>query len=111
VAYGTWTFNRNGTGTAGGTNFAMDFPPGHPTLGPRARNNPFFLEFNYDVMNDGMITITVTNLPNITYNIEGQVSQDRKTITLYNAYTFLGPTSIFMASRVLIKIGDNKEED
>lgn len=111
VAYGTWTFNRDGSGKAEGMNYAFDFPPGNPALGgPIARNSEFYLEFDYDVTREGVITVTVTNLP-IFFEMKGQVSKDRKTITLYNAYTFLGPNSIFMASRVLIKVGNNAEED
>lgn len=104
VAYGTWKFFRNGKGTAEGMNYAFDFPPGGPFFdGPIARNNPFYLEFDYDITRKGDITVTVTNLF-FELNMTGKISQDRKTMTLYNAYTKIGPTAIFMASRVLIRV-------
>jgi hypothetical protein len=32
MAYETWIFKKDGTGTAEGRNFAFDLPPGHPTF-------------------------------------------------------------------------------
>lgn len=111
-AYGTWTFKKDGTGIAEGMNFAFDFPPGPPGVGPRARDNPFYFEFEYEVSKGGKIQVWVTAPSALTMlEMEGMVSQDRKTITLNNAYTFFNPNTIFMASRVLIRIQNNAEDD
>lgn len=112
VAYGTWTFYRDGTGKAEGMNYAFDFPPGPPGVGPRARDNPFYFEFDYDITRERVITANVTfPAPLTSLEFTGRISQDRKTMTLNNTYTFLGPNTIFMASRVLIWVRDNPEDD
>lgn len=104
-SYGTWIFKRDGTGTAEGRNFAFDFPPGHPIYGPRARDNDFYFEFEYKITHGGVINVWVTAPAGLTMlEMEGMVSQDRKTMTLNNSYTFFNPNTIFMASRVLIRV-------
>jgi hypothetical protein len=115
-AYGTWIFKRDGTGTAEGRNFAFDFPPGPPGVGPRARDNDFKFEFEYEIYPGGAIHVWVT-APNKPPNdltmleMEGMISPDRKTMTLNNAYTFFNDYTIFMASRVLIWVRNNAKED
>jgi hypothetical protein len=112
MAYGTWIFKKDGTGTAEGRNFAFDLPPGHPDYGPRARDNDFYFEFEYEIMRGGAIHVWVT-APNEPPNdltmleMEGMVSQDRKTMTLNNTYTRFNPNTIFMATRVLIQVQNN----
>ena len=107
MAYGTWIFKKNGTGTAEGRNFAFDLPPGHPAHGPRARDNDFYFEFEYEITSGGAIHVWVTT-PGLTMlEMDGMVSQDRKTMTLNNTYTRLNANTIFMATRVLIQIQNN----
>ena len=106
MAHGTWTFKRNGTGTAEGRNYAYDLPPGHPVHGPRARDNDFYFEFEYTVSRKGVINAWVTypEGPLKELVMEGMISRDRKTITLHSEYIFFNPNTIFMASRVLIRV-------
>jgi hypothetical protein len=112
TAYGTWIFKRDGKGTAEGRNFAFDFPPGPPGVGPRARDNDFYFEFEYEITRAGEISVWVTFPEGLTsLEMEGMVSTDHKTITLNNAYTFFNPNTIFMGSRVLIRIGKNAIKD
>ena len=111
MAYGTWIFKKDGTGTAEGRNFAFDLPPGHPTFGPRARDNDFYFEFEYEIMRGGAIHVWVTT-PDLTMlEMEGMVSQDRKTMTLNNTYTRFNPNTIFMATRVLIEVQNNADKN
>jgi len=113
VAYGTWQFYPNGKGTAKGDNFAFDLPPGPPGIGPRARDNIFEFKFEYEIMRGGVINVWVTSPPPLTPLVmEGMLSEDFKTITLNNAYTFWDDHTIFMASRVLIRIAQkNADKD
>jgi hypothetical protein len=111
TAQGTWIFRRDGTGSAGGWNYAFDFPPGPPGIGPRARDNPFNFDFNYEISSKGVIKVWVTSPGLTSLEMEGMVSQDHKTMTLNNAYTFFNPATIFMASRVLIKIRNYQDDD
>ena len=106
MAHGTWIFKRNGTGTAEGRNYAYDLPPGHPVHGPRARDNDFYYEFEYTVSRKGEITAWVTypEGPLEALVMEGMISRDRKTMTLHSEYIFFNPNTIFMASRVLIRV-------
>ena len=114
TAYGTWIFERDGTGTAEGRNFVFDFPPGPPNVGPRARNNDFKFDFDYEITHGGVITVWVTTTEPVDLTpliLTGRVSPDRKTMTLNNAYTFFNPNTIFMGSRVLIRIRKNAIKD
>ena len=107
MAYGTWEFKPDGTGTVEGRNFAFDLPPGHPVHGPRARDNDFYFEFEYEITNGGAIHVWVTT-PGLTMlEMEGTVSKDRKAMTLNNTYTRFNPNTIFMATRVLIQVQNN----
>ncbi len=119
MAYGTWIFERDGTGTVEGKNFAFDLPPGNPVHGVRARDNDVYMEFEYYVSSGGAISISVT-YPNepppgndlTMLDMEGMVSQDRKTITLHSEYVEFNDNVIFMASRVLIRVKKKaKDED
>lgn len=107
MAYATWVFEGNGTGTAVGQNFAFDLPPGPRHVGPRARDNAVEFEFDYTVTVDGKINVTITEPPGLKPLImEGMVSEDLNTITLHSEYVFFNPNTIFMASRVLIRVSD-----
>jgi hypothetical protein len=86
-------------------------PPGNPVYGPRARDNDFYFEFEYEIARGGAIHVWVTT-PGLTMlEMEGMVSKDRKTMTLNNTYTRFNPNTIFMATRVLIEVQNNEEED
>ena len=95
MAHGTWKFYKDGTGTAEGLNYVIDFPPGiappgidgpgidGPLSGPMARGNPFTLDFTYDVTREGVITVT---LDDSGFVLEGAVEVNDKSITLPSAY-------------------------
>ena len=115
TAYGTFVFNRDGTGCASGRNYSFDLPPGNPLFGedpvPVARNNPFNISFSYDISSDGVIELYITDPP-ILSEVEmiGKVSKDRRTMTLTNAdspLVFDTHETRFTATRVLIKVLDN----
>ena len=111
VAYGTFKFYRNGKGNSKGMNYAFDFFPGPPDIGPRARDNAFDYDFRYTITRDGVINVWVTSPEGLTPLVmEGKISPDLKTMTLDNAYTFFDDYTIFMASRVLIRLGDIAEK-
>lgn len=105
MAFATWIFKPDGTGTAQGRNFAFDLPPGHPTFGPRARDNIVNFKFKYKITRDGAIYVRIKKPKDLKpLEMEGMVSEDRKTITLHSEYVFFNPNTIFMASRVLIRV-------
>lgn len=119
TATGTWILRRDGSGEASGMNYAFDFPPGPG----QARDNPFWFAFDYTITCDGRIYLWVTEPdgvpedpaetePDLTMlEMEGRVSQDHKTITLINYYTFLSPNVIFNGSRVLIRVKNANDDD
>lgn len=119
MAHGTWTFNRDGTGVAGGENYVIDFPPGITPgpfplgSGPMARGNPFSFEFNYDVTSKGVITVTLDS----GFVLEGRVSVDKKTVTIPSAYQDYDLTAyglgfaVCNTARVLIRVKDIREKD
>jgi hypothetical protein len=115
TAFGTFIFNSDQSGSAHGFNYAFDLPPGPPGTGPWARANEFYIEFNYSVTPEGVITVDVT-FPLILTDVHmvGKVSKDRKTITLTNSnslLTFDTHESLFTATRVLIKVLNDLEDD
>ena len=118
MAYGTWEFKPDGTGTVEGRNFAFDLPPGNPKHGTRARDNDFYMEFDYYVSKGGAIRITVTYPDEpppgndlTMLDMEGMVSQDRKTITLHSEYVQFNENTVFMASRVLTRVKKKAQGD
>lgn len=76
-----WTFASDGTGAVSGTNYILDFPPGSAALGPIARQAPISFTFQYEVTDDGTITV----FPPAPPNLVGMISKDHKTLTLSNA--------------------------
>lgn len=115
MAHGTWEFFDDGTGTATGLNYVIDFPPGIPPpgliktwKGPMARGNPFTLNFEYEVQ-DGEIVVTLPD----GFELKGVVSYSLETMTLNSAYQEYDLTSVGLghavcnASRILIKIDDD----
>ena len=114
MAHGTWTFNLDGTGLAGGENYVIDFPPGiTPGPGPMARGNSFSFEFNYDVTSKGVITVTLDS----GFVLEGRVSVDKKTMTIPSAYQDYDLTlyglgfAVCNTARVLIQVKYIREKD
>jgi len=115
TATGTWIFRSDGSGEATGKNYSFDFPPGPG----RARNNDFWFQFDYTITCDGMIDLWVTEPngdpntePDLTMlEMEGRISQDRKSMTLINYYTFFSPKVINNGSRVLIRVKDKIDDD
>ena len=121
---GIWIFKPNGTGSAEGINYIIDFPPGSPSdfpsafsgsIAPKVRDTPFKIkEFTYEITHNGRIIVKV--IPGI-FELEGMVSLNRKTITLLSANQFFGPivnnrpTAICNFSRVLIRVQKNVKDD
>lgn len=105
MAHGTWMFNRDGTGSAKGLNYVIDFPPGIPGPGSMARGNPFELHFTYYVTHRGVITVILDDAI-----LEGRVSIDKKTISLPSAYQEYNLVeyglgyAVCNAARVLIRV-------
>lgn len=114
TAYGTFIFNRDGTGSAEGRNYAFDLPPGNGGIG-LARTNPFYIEFDYEITPEGEIKVDIT-FPPILTSVEmiGRVSKNRKTMTLTNSNSpleFGTHSSLFTATRVLIQVLNNVEDE
>ena len=110
TAYGTFVFNRDGTGWADGMNYAFDLPPGNLSIfgGPIARNNTFYIEFEYEISPDGLINLYIT-FPPILAPVEmtGKVSKNRNIMTLTNSNSLLEfntHDALFTATRVLIRV-------
>lgn len=112
TAYGKFVFYRDGSGFACGRNFAFDLPPGDPV----ARQNPFYIEFDYSISSEGVISLDIT-FPTVpvdltTIHMIGKVSKNRETITLTNSNSplyFDTHDSLFTATRILTKILYNTE--
>lgn len=105
MVQGTLIFNRDGSGTASGENYVIDFPPGRPGTGSIVRDGPFYFTFTFDVTHDGLITVKLTN----GFELNGMVSEDKKTITLGSAYQYIpasyGGPAYCNYGRVLIRVG------
>jgi len=104
-----YTFESDGTGTASGTNYILDFPPGSPVFGgPIARQSPISFNFHYEVTHDGAITV----YPPLPPNLVGMISKDHKTLQLSNANQVQPVGALGYAicniARVLIRV---EEED
>jgi hypothetical protein len=121
----TYTFNRDGTGTAEGSAFGI-------TIIPSGRGSTIIetRQFTYDITDDGVVTIhTVSGegeyvegpLKGLKYTIlqavdeSGYISQDHKTITLTTPKAGVMKThlslgfdsySLYNCSRVLVRIGE-----
>lgn len=107
MAQATWNFKNDGTGSAVGINYATDFPPGGPILkSPAVRQNPFVLNFSYEVTGSS-ITITLSPVSQLI----GTVSEDENTLIIDSAYQVynLGPPmgyAVCNTARVLTRVGD-----
>ena len=108
MATATWTFDEGKcNGTASGTNYAIDFPPGGPILkSPDAHQYPISFTFDYTVIGS-VITIT----PSTGSILVGTVSADGGTLTIPSAYQVfqLGApmgTAVCNTARVLIRVGN-----
>lgn len=122
MAYGTYTFERDGTGGVSVTNNIITLPPGDPIL---FATYPHFVgarqvlpaltptPFTYHVAPDGEITVTQqTALGPLTFT--GMVSTDHKTLTLANTdqvqpYIKLPSAAICNVGRVLIRLGESED--
>jgi hypothetical protein len=113
-----WTFEPDGTGLVwGGTNYAIDFPPGETqplkkdgTLTGVSRSNPIGFTFHYVVDQYGDIAVTPDNP--IFPAMKGTISFDRKTMTLSNFNTLgVSPkgAAVCSVTRVLTKAADQPE--
>ena len=118
TAYGTFVFNRDGTGWAEGMNYAFDLPPGNLSIfgGPIARNNRFDIEFEYEISPDGLINLYITFPPILaTVEMTGKVSKNRNIMTLTNSNSLLvfvgSHETLFTATRVLIRVLNDVEDE
>ena len=59
TARATWVFNRGGTGTVEGTNYAAIFTGGSPPS--YEAHNPFQFTFTYEITNNGVVSVTGTS--------------------------------------------------
>lgn len=93
TARATWTFSGTstaGTGTAAGTNYASIFPGAEvpaPYVGknPYVGQNPFSFNFNWEITNNGVITVTGTSGSANGLVMNGMISNDYKIMTLISA--------------------------
>ena len=99
AATGIWTFKSNGQGTITGTQYALTLPP-NPN--PSAATGSFSFNFTYTMPDDDTINLTLvgqfkltyltgplkgwTSTTN-TYDLSGNISVDKKTITLISGGT------------------------
>jgi hypothetical protein len=87
VAYGTWTFNKDGTGTYTITNYATILPGS----GFYSTTKPFLLQqgpsapFTFTVSPFGDITVTTGNTTIGIVELVGNISNDKKIMTLISA--------------------------
>jgi hypothetical protein len=109
-----WTFEPDGTGQVwGGTNYVIDFPPGHTEPAGKTavnRSNPISFTFHYVVDRYGDIVVT-PDKP-IFPKMKGTISLDRMTMTLANFNTRgISPKgdAVCSVTRVLIKAADQPE--
>jgi hypothetical protein len=114
VAYGTWTFNKDGTGTYAVTNYATILPGS----GFYDSTKPFLLEqhpsgaFTFTVSPFGDITVTTGNQAIGFVELIGSITNDKKTMTLisanqvqdFNAFGLYW--AVCNTARTLIKVSD-----
>jgi len=104
MVQGTLIFNRDGSGTASGENYVIDFPPGLPGRGPIVRDGPFGFSFTFEVTHEGVITVILPN----GFELNGMISKDQKTVTLGSANQYIpeifGGPAYCNYGRVLIRV-------
>ena len=115
VSNGTWVFKKDGTGTYSYVMYATVTPPVEepPCLIPGGIRvfSESGLHFTYEISRFGDITIHTVEEGD---TLEGNISIDRKAITLFDALREKGPgaaacpwwTIICTATRTLIKVND-----
>jgi hypothetical protein len=117
VAYGIWTFKKNGKGTYTVTNYATILP-GSDFYDHATPPKPFLLEqhpsgeFTYTISRFGDITVTIGNETLGFVELIGSISDDKKTMTLISANQVqdLRDFGLYWAvcntARTLIKVRD-----
>jgi hypothetical protein len=115
VSNGTWVFKKDGTGTYSYVMYATVTPPVEEPPCPIPGGIRVFsesgLHFTYEINRFGDITIHTVEEGD---TLEGNISIDRKAITLFDALREKGPgaavcpwwTIICTATRTLIKVND-----
>lgn len=83
TARATWIFNRDGTGTADGKNYASIFPGG--LKDSYEAESLFKFDFTYEITNNGVITVIGTSGGAKGLVMNGMLSNDRKIMTLLSA--------------------------
>ena len=100
VSNGTWTFDKNGTGTYSYTMYATVTPPIQQPNPPIAGGIRIFTsnhKVGETVVGEYTFTYTIHPLGNITINtqegdtLSGSISIDKKSITLFDAIRVKGP--------------------
>ena len=111
VTYGTWTFNKDGTGTFTLTNYATIFP-GSEILDPQLLEQHPSGAFTFTVSPFGDITVTLGNQTFGFVELMGNISNDKKTMTLISANQVQDFNTIGLywtvcnTARTLIKVND-----
>jgi len=87
VAYGTWTFNKDSTGTYTITNYATILPGSgfYPTTKPFLLQQGPSAPFTFTVSPSGDITVTTGNTTIGIVELVGSISNDKKIMTLISA--------------------------
>lgn len=110
TARATWIFNHDGTGTVDGTNYASIFP-GSTVKAPYVAKSGFKFNFEYEITNNGVITVTGTSGSANGIVMNGMLSIDNKIMTLLSTdqvqdFTAYGLGFLINNNvRVLIKVG------
>jgi hypothetical protein len=110
TARATWVFNRDGTGTVQGTNYAAIFPGGYKA--PYEAPSPFGFNFKYEITNNYEVTVTGTSGAATNLVMNGMLSIDKKVMTLLSAsnvqnFSAFGLGYLIMDNmRILIKVGN-----
>ncbi len=114
VAFGTWTFNKDGTGTYTVTNYATILPGSNfydPANGILLEQHPQ-ANFTFTVSPFGDITVTTGNPTIGIVELIGSISNDKRTMTLISANQVQNLNGIHLywavcnTARTLIKVSD-----
>lgn len=111
VAYGIWTFNKDGSGTYTVTNYATILP-GSAIHDPELLEQHPSASFTFTVSPFGDITVTTGNPTFGFVELIGSISNDKKTMTLISAnqvqdFNFIGLYwTVCNTARTLIKVSD-----
>jgi hypothetical protein len=111
VTYGTWTFNKDGTGNYTLTNYATILP-GSEIQPPKLLEQHPKGTFTFTVSRFGDITVTTGNEDIGFVELTGSISNDKKTMILISANQVQDFRSIGLfwtvcnTARTLIKVND-----